>query len=310
VLAVRRTEEGIQTVDVPRPEGDGVRVQMRSAGICGSDVEGIAASPRPTTLGHEFAGVLDDGTAVAVKPNVVCGACDACRRGEDNLCRQGTEQFYGLTLDGGMAEEILVAASTLVRLPPGVPIESAGLVEPIAIGVHAVHRGRVEPGMRVLVVGAGTIGLTSLLAARAAGADVDVVARHPHQIAAVDALGGGPEPGKRYDVVIDAVGSQAALDEALERVRSGGTVVAVGGYFDPVEIGLVAMIKEATITPAMYSAHHHGESEFEQAAAILAATPHAPEVLVTHRFPLEQAAEAFPVAADKSTGAIKVQLHP
>jgi threonine dehydrogenase-like Zn-dependent dehydrogenase len=83
----------------------------------------------------------------------------------------------------------------------------------------------------------------------------------------------------------------------------------VGGLWEPVQIGPKAMLKEVDFRPATYSGHHHGESEFEQAARILAATPQAGEVLVTHRFPLERAAEAVAVAADKSTGA-KVQQHP
>jgi len=308
--AVRRTANGIETVQVPRPEGDGVRVHMRAAGICGSDIYAAKFGPSPVTIGHEFAGVLDDGTAVAVRPHTSCGDCDFCRRGESNLCEDGLERFYGGTLDGGMADEILVVPSALVRLPTTVSVEAAGLVEPISISLHAAHQGGLQAGMRVLVVGGGTIGLTFVMAARALGVDVDVAARHPHQLAAAEALGGRVNVGRHYDVVIDAVGSQAALDESVERVRKGGTVVEVGGTWEPTEIGAVMMLKEVTIKPAMLSAHYQGVDEFEQSAEILAAIPDAASILVTHRFPLERAAEAFAVASDKSSGAIKVHLTP
>jgi threonine dehydrogenase-like Zn-dependent dehydrogenase len=123
-------------------------------------------------------------------------------------------------------------------------------------------------------------------------------------------LGGRVKTGKGYDVVVDAVGSQAAFDDSIQRVRPGGTVLEVGGFWDPVQVGAAAMLKEVTITPAVYSGHHHGQSEFERAARMLEVTPDAAAILVTHRFPLDQAAEAFAVAGDKTSGALKVHLHP
>ena len=188
--AVRRGESGIETVDVPIPDADGLRVHVRAAGICGSDVHALRYGPSPVTLGHEFGGVLDDGTPVAVVPNVSCGECAACGRGEENLCRDATRKMYGITLDGGMAEQVIVRPSNVLPLPPGLPPEVLALVEPISIAIHGLHRAQVQPGMKVLVVGAGSIGLATVMAARWLGVDVDVAARHPHQQAAADALGG------------------------------------------------------------------------------------------------------------------------
>lgn len=308
--AVRRGESGVETVDVPIPDGDGVRVHVHAAGICGSDVHALRFGPSPVTLGHEFGGVLDDGTPVAVRPNVSCGECPACLRGEENLCRDATRKMYGTTLDGGMAEQVVVRPSNVLALPPGLPPELVALVEPISIAVHGAHRAQLEPGMKALVIGAGSIGLATVMAARWMGVDVDVAARHPHQQAAADALGGHLVVEGDYDVVIDSVGSQAAIDDALRLARSGGTIVEVGGWWDPVQLGVLPMLKELTIVNAIYAAHHHGESEFAQAAAVLERSPDACGILVTHRFPLDRAAEAFATAADKSLGAIKVQLHP
>src|SRR4051812_28618231 len=111
--AVRNTESGVQVVDVPCPEGDGVRVRVRSAGICGSDLEMIRTGLAVNTIGHEFAGVLDDDTPVAVHPYVPCGVCGECTAGRPQLCREIAQTMLGVFVDGGMTDELLVDASTL-----------------------------------------------------------------------------------------------------------------------------------------------------------------------------------------------------
>ncbi|MBW2712709.1 MAG: alcohol dehydrogenase catalytic domain-containing protein, partial [Deltaproteobacteria bacterium] len=107
--AVRCCENGIQVVDTPAPQGEGVRVKIRSVGICGSDLHMIGGGyPASRTLGHEMAGELSDGTHVAIEPLAPCGKCEFCLTGEYNLCRLGAAMAYGIGLDGGMADEILV----------------------------------------------------------------------------------------------------------------------------------------------------------------------------------------------------------
>src|SRR5437867_343885 len=98
--AVRNTETGVQVVEVPRPDTAGVRVRMRSAGICGSDLEMVRTGLSATTIGHEIAGVLDDGTAVAVQPYLPCGACARCRAGQPQQCREITNSMLGVFVDG------------------------------------------------------------------------------------------------------------------------------------------------------------------------------------------------------------------
>lgn len=309
--AVKNTERGIEARDVADPDGDGVVVEVRAVGICGSDLHLVALGPSPVTLGHEFAGVLGDGRPVAVKPNRHCGRCGPCGRGDHHLCRDAYGLMYGVGVDGGMAERVVVDEANVIPLPAALPFEALALVEPISIGVHAVHRSAVESGMRVLVVGAGSIGLTVVMALRWAGVETDIAARHAHQAAAADGLGARLSVADDYDVVFDSIGSQQALDDSLARVRAGGTVVEVGGWWSGVTVGMRAMTNEVTLVPAIFSNHRHGTSEFDQAAAVIAANPDAAELLVTHRFPLERAAEAFAAAGDRSgQRAIKVQLHP
>src|SRR5262249_37331185 len=157
VRAVRNTEQGIAVVDVPAPGGPGTRVRIRSAGICGSDLEMVRTGLAVNTLGHEIAGVLDDGSAVAVHPFRPCRECDQCLARRPHLCRRITESMIGIFVDGGMADELVVDDTMLSPLPKTVRIEDASLVEPVAVALHACNRGGVESGMRVGVVGAGTV---------------------------------------------------------------------------------------------------------------------------------------------------------
>ncbi|MED5438557.1 MAG: alcohol dehydrogenase catalytic domain-containing protein, partial [Actinomycetota bacterium] len=157
VRAVRTVDGAFRVVEVPEPDGDGVLVEVASAGICGSDLH-MAGFGLPGTFGHEVAGRLVDGTSVAVQPTVACGTCDRCSVGAAQQCRSMV--LYGIGRDGGMADRLVVEPSCLVALDDRIPVGDACLVEPIAVSIHAVHVGGVEAGNRVLVVGGGTIGLT------------------------------------------------------------------------------------------------------------------------------------------------------
>lgn len=309
--AVRHTHAGIETLDVPEPAaGDGVRVRVRSSGICGSDLHMIGWGPMPVTLGHEIGGHLDDGTPVAVWPLVPCGTCDRCVAGEVSQCRTGPAQVYGIGRDGGMADEIVVDPGCVVPLPAGLDVADGALVEPVACAVHALRRVGVSPGDRVAVVGAGSIGLGAAAAARWMDYPVDVTARHDHQRNAATGIGVGVEPSGEYDVVVDAAGTDTAVAQCVELVRPGGTIALLASYWDPVVFPQFFSMKE----PVLVGANMHGRdasgTDMEAAAQLLADLPEVASAMVTHRFPLARAAEAFGVAAERAAGAIKVVLEP
>ncbi len=310
--AVRNTDRGIEVVDVaPVEPGDGlVRVRVRAAGICGSDLHLVEWGPMPVTLGHEFAGLLDDGTEVAVQPQTPCLECDRCRADDDHLCRTLLSRTHGVSIDGGLADEVLVDPRAVIPLPAGVALDDAGLVEPLAVAVHGLNIVAVETGQRVLVIGGGSIGLCAVAALGQRGVAPDLVTRHAHQAEAGERLGATAGLDADYDLVIDAAGSQPAVDQAFDRVRPGGTVVALATYWAPVQVGLAMSTKEVRFVASSGYGHHHGAREFAEAAGVLAAVPELPAALVTHRFGLDDAAEAFRVAGDRASGAIKVQLHP
>ncbi|MCB1004327.1 MAG: alcohol dehydrogenase catalytic domain-containing protein, partial [Acidimicrobiales bacterium] len=307
---VRSTEAGVAVVDVGAPEpGEGdVRVRVGASGICGSDLHLIGWGALPVTLGHEVAGWLDDGTPVAVEPVRRCGTCERCRSGDTHLCRSAVT--LGVTADGGMADEVLVGPECLVPLPDGLAVGDAGLVEPVACAVHALARARVEAGMRVAVIGGGTLGVAAVAAARDAGCEVGAVTRHPHQAAAVEALGAGPAEG-RFDVVVEAAGTSSAFAEATRLARTRGTVAVLGTYWDELTVPAMPLsLKELDVVGCLAYGHHGGEREVEAAAGLLARRPELAGALVTHRFGLDDAPEAFRVAGDRAAGAIKVVLEP
>jgi len=206
-------------------------VTVASSGICGSDLHMVAFGPSPVTLGHEFCGRLDDGTPVAVLPAVRCGRCPRCRAGEPQQCTAVLGAMYGTTLDGGLADQVWIDPTCAAPLPPTVGLDVACLVEPLAVALHGVHRAGVAAGIRVLVIGAGTIGLCAVAAARQLGASVDAEANRPERQAAAERLGAHGTLGTDYDIVLDAAGTQGSMDRAFELVRPGGTIGVIFGFF-------------------------------------------------------------------------------
>jgi threonine dehydrogenase-like Zn-dependent dehydrogenase len=218
--------------------------------------------------------------------------------------------LFGIGRDGGMADEMRVPARALVPLPAGVDVRDASLVEPLAVVVHSFRRAAVRPDQRVAVIGGGTIGLCAVAVGRALGCEVGLVARHDHQRAAGERLGASEISGE-YDVIIDAAGSESALARAVDLAKPSAQVMIPGIYWGPVALpGLSMCLKQVSLCPTTLYGRHAGGRDVDNAAALLATTPELPATIVTHRFPLDGAVEAFEVAASRSAGAIKVILEP
>ena len=312
--AVRCVDNSAQVVSVPAPAGDGVRVKVASAGICGSDLHLLAMWPLEATLGHEFAGFLSDGTPVAVEPLDPCWSCDPCRNGDYHRCVRGAAMVIGVGIDGGMAEECVVPESAIVALPAGLSARDACLVEPMAVAVHGVRRGGVRPTERVAIVGGGAIGLCGVASAVAAGASVDLVARHDAQRAAGAQLGANPvgdNAASGYDVVIDAAGTTESLQQCIDLAKPGARMILLATYWGGLQMpGFELCMKEVTVIPAAQYNRLGPSRDVDVAANILATNPRIAQALITHRFPLDAAGEAFAIAADRKAGAIKVVLEP
>jgi threonine dehydrogenase-like Zn-dependent dehydrogenase len=311
VRGVKMTTEGIRVVTPETdPAAGSVRVSVVSSGICGSDLHLATMGPSWAILGHEFSGTLDDGTPVAVLPVVHCGTCDRCLAGEEQQCRGALGAMYGISLDGGLADEAWIDPACAVPLPDGLSLDHANLVEPLAVALHGINRAGVVAGMRVLVLGAGPIGLCTIAVARHLGAEVDLEGHRPTRTAVGERLGASMSVGTDYDVVLDAAGTQSSLDRATELARPGGTVGILGTYWEPVGLGVTFQMKELTLLPSFTYGHHHGRMEFVEAARILHALPDLPDAMITHRFGLDDAAEAFRVADSRDEDPIKVVVRP
>ncbi len=326
------TADGLDLVEHELgPLRDGwVRLSVAACGICGSDLHwwhGTMYRPIGTAPGHELCGTVLDGPAglddvlYAVSPNVSCGTCPFCRAGDTHLCDRALGRGLGMGANGGLAEVVDVPAVNLAPVTAG-DVAVAALTEPLAVALRGVSHGSPSPDSRVLVQGAGTVGLAAALLARDRAAEVAITARHPHQADAAAALGVtvlGEHEGVSWakehgaDLVIEAVGGSApTLDEAVKACRKGGTIVLLGSFTEarPVDLAKL-MLKELRLQGSFcYGTSARGEPEYAAAAPLTGRYETELGHLTTHRFPLAEVTSAFETAADKSSGAIKVTVVP
>ena len=338
LLNAPRTFE-VSEVDVPALEPGEVMVRVRQCGVCGSDLHfyrGELPLPPGTCMGHEMSGEVAEagpgvedfrpGDRVCIEPLLFCGRCQYCRSGQYQLCRQ--RRLLGAPLPGGFARFVKAPAYCLYRLPDALDFEVGSLVEPLAVAVHGLRLAGLSVGDRVLVLGAGSIGLLAATAARQMGAgSVSVCGRHEHQRKAALALGAdvAVEDGREalaslassswespFDLVVEAVGGHAdTISQAVNLVRFGGRVAVVGLFTQPTTLNAMSvMLKETQITGAMTYGRAGTRSDFALALEIAARRASDLRALVTHRFPLERTAEAFETAVDKKTGSLKVSVLP
>jgi threonine dehydrogenase-like Zn-dependent dehydrogenase len=342
MLAALQT--GIRTIEVreipdPIPTADQGLVRVRQVGICGSDLHPyhLRAEPQTAPAGHEICGEVVSlpagydgpvrvGDLVAINGllGTACGGCDFCRAGQTYHCpvRRGAPSF-----SGGFAQLLARKPAGFFPLPSGLTPAQGALVEPLAVGVHGVRWSRMQPGATVVVIGAGTIGLTTLIAAKALGAGtVHIIARHPQQATLASELGAdtvlpddpaaNPEQvrdltsGSGADLVVETVGGHAdTINLAWDLVRQQGTVAVLGIFPKPMSLDLLKPImREVWVTfPNCYGVLD-GRHDYDVAIEMIAGGQTQIERLVTSRFPLPEAAAAFEAAADKSRGTVKVHL--
>jgi threonine dehydrogenase-like Zn-dependent dehydrogenase len=325
---------GVAERKMPEPAPGWVRIGVSAVGICGSDLHiygGAIGDPTGLQPGHEVAGVIDSlgdgvtlsvGTKVALEPITACGKCFQCATGHRNRCAE--HRLFGVTARGGMAEYLSVPADGLHVVPADLNDNVAALAEPMAVCVRGARRARIELGARVAVLGAGTIGLLSILTARDAGAsDVFVTARHPHQQALARALGAtrvfgnidemtkdvGPQS---MDVVVETVGGKSdSLTEAVDVAARGGTIAMLGVFEGSPRIpGLPFADRELTLVGSYCYARDARVGDFAYGASLLSKHRDVLDALVTHRFTLDEVAKAYATAADKTSGSVKVQIEP
>jgi 2-desacetyl-2-hydroxyethyl bacteriochlorophyllide A dehydrogenase len=295
-------------------------VRMRMVGICGSDVHAFHARhpfvALPYAPGHEILGTVEGGdgpapgTRVTIEPILACGRCKYCLDGRYNLC--ATMTFFGCTTPGGgLTDRFTIGADRLVPVPDELSDAHAVLIEPLSTPVHAVRlAGPDLTGKTVAILGAGTIGLLTLAAARHAGAAriaVSDLAPAKRQLAAelgadstYDAAAPGmvrairDDLGTSADVVFDCVAVQSSVDQAIAIAVKGGTVVVVGVPAAPVTVPLPEI---QDLQVRVQGSATYTREDIDQAIALLAAGVVDPARIITARYPLARIGEAFAAAA-------------
>jgi (R,R)-butanediol dehydrogenase/meso-butanediol dehydrogenase/diacetyl reductase len=261
-----------EDISEPSPRPGEVKVRIKWNGICGSDLHEYRFGPSfisvephpltgrmvPMTIGHEYSGEVVElgegvkdlkvGDRVTGDCNLVCGKCYYCLRNMPNLCVSTAS--VGFHADGSLAEYLVVPAYTLYKLPDSIPDEIGALTEPLAVGVHAVRRSMLQVGDVVVIIGAGTIGLTTLLAAKAAGAakvySIDISSLRGEKALTMGATAVfNPKDGNLdkqihditgglgADVTFDCAGQSTTGPLAVQLTRKEGTVVIVGMSWQP-----------------------------------------------------------------------------
>jgi len=320
----------VTTVDDPTPGPREVVVDVAACGICGTDLhilDGEFAPTLPIVPGHEFSGVvvalgtdvdpaaagIAVGDRVAVDPSLYCMECHYCRIGRNNLCERWNA--IGVSRPGAAAEFVAAPVANCVKLPDGVRLEDAALIEPLSCAVRGYDILRGSLAQHYLIYGAGTMGLMMMeLAKRAGAASVSMVDLNPARLETADLLGCTAtvtsadelDRPRGWDVVIDCTGAAAAIADGLGRVGKGGTYLQFGvssydtrATIEPYRI----YNQEITITGSMAVLH-----SFERAGELFSSGVLDPNIFISHRFPLDKYAEA--VAQFRAGVGRKIQVNP
>jgi len=244
----------VEAIDPPSAPPSGfVNVEVRAAGICGSDLHNFRTgqwiSRRPSTAGHEFCGRVTDvgedvehlkvGDYVAADSRIYCGTCPACTSGRSNICE--ALGFVGEACDGGFAEQVQLPAKLLFKHEPSLAPKVAAMAEPLAVALHAVRRLNATPGEPVLVIGCGTIGgLSGLLLSRLHKGKLLFADTNAERAALVARICNGTAValdkaaidaalhGERLRYAIDATGNIHAIAAGLDLLAGGGALALVG----------------------------------------------------------------------------------
>lgn len=325
----------LEEVKKPKPKKNEVLIATKTCGICGSDVHAYYGKHPfihcPIVQGHEFSGVIAElgpgikgfkiGQAVTVVPLITCGKCYNCKRGDYNRCT--TLKFIGCQTNGAMGEFVSVPASMVVPLPKEIDFDIGALIEPLAVGIHAVRRSNLEKNSTVLVLGAGPIGLVTMEAAKAFGAKKVVVSdKIPFRLNMAKRLGAdgvinvGKETltagVKKYfgedgvDIIFECVGAAQTIQQAIEVARKGSQIIVVGvfGIEVPVKVGFIQDHELEVRGTAGYV-----KEDFEEAIRLIQKKKVSVQPLITDIFPLKDIAQAYKKIEQNRDQSIKVLIQ-
>jgi 2-desacetyl-2-hydroxyethyl bacteriochlorophyllide A dehydrogenase len=304
-----------------------VIIEVAAVGICGTDLhilEGEFAPSLPIIPGHEFSGIITEvgkevtdfkvGDKVAGDPSLYCGECFYCKRARGNMCENWNA--IGVSKPGAAAEYVAVPAKNLYKLPDSIALKDAGLIEPLSCAVRGYDCLPRIPASNYLIYGSGTMGLMMMeLARRNGAAEVYMVDVNTERLETAKKLGvkrtatsanDFKDQPRGWDVVIDCTGNAKAIADAIPRTMPGGHFLQFGvaNTHAKVEIEPFWIYnKEITITGSMAVLH-----SFERAGDLLAAGVLNPDVMISHRFTLDE----YPKAVEQFKNGIgrKLTVEP
>lgn len=252
-------------VSAPSPKDNEVKIKVIYGGICGSDLrvfKGLLPyASYPCRPGHEILGTVIEagknapqkvGTKVVSFPNTFCGECEQCLEGRTNICKN--KKSFGVTVDGLFAQEVILDAKYAVPVPEDMPDERAILVEPFAVNVHALKKAKITKGTRVAVIGAGTEGLIGVALATHLGAEVTAIDVNREKLEIAKRFGNtkamhpSEVTDETFDVVVEAAGVKQSYEQAMQIVKPGGSIVALGITGDQIDFPALRIVRsEVTI---------------------------------------------------------------
>lgn len=336
-VAIKGAKEfEIKEINEPVSDGKKVLIDVKKCGICGSDLHyWVSGNPVGLVLGHEFSGVVtnpgdrDDlkvGDRVTALPISPCGECEACLTGNPQYCLKTWDLASGLSLEnpGALAPKMAVRSDMVMRLPDSVSDEEGAMVEPCAVGLHAVHLADIKLGAKVLVVGGGIIGLVSAMFAKEEGASyVAVSETNPGRGQKAVDLGVADEwfdvrkedataqmlakTEGGFDIVIECCGNGSAVTSSLVLAKTGGKVVLVGVSLDPITVPLtLGVMHELT----MQGAIAYTKEEFATVINLIANKQIEVLKFVDKRITLDEVQAGYEELTSGESSTIKILVDP
>ncbi len=324
------------TVEEPKSDGKKVLIEIKKAGICGSDIHNWETGmPAGLIMGHEYCGIVLDkgnkqdleiGDRVTSLPISPCGHCEACETGNPQYCPETWNHALGLSLDqnGAYEEKILIDGDLIIKVPDNITDEEVAMVEPTAVGIHAVHLADIKVGEKVLVIGGGIIGLVSALFAKKEGASKVVLSETNKQrgikaldLKVVDEFYDATsadfmekvmkETNGGFDVVLECCGNSKAVTSAIMACRPGGKVILVGVATDAITIPTtLAVLKEINIQGAIA----YTKKEFETVIDLMSNKIIDVKPFVSDIISLDETQNAFLELTSGTTDKIKILIDP
>lgn len=319
----------LEVVDIDEPvkEENKVMIEVKKTGICGSDIHNWdMGAPAGLVMGHEFCGVVVDpadrsdlsvGDRVTALPISPCGKCEACQNGNHQYCSETWTYAVGLSLDnpGGLTRKINVRSDMVIKVPDNISDEEVAMVEPTAVGLHAVNLANIKIGDKVLVIGGGIIGLVSALFAKKAGAGYVAVSetnenRGKKSLSVADEFFNPIKDGdklKDFDVVLECCGNESAVTSAIMAVKPGGCIVLVGVSTDLIKTpSVVEVMRELTVKGAIA----YKVSEFQTCIDLISNKQIDVMQFVSKTVSLDEVQSAYEELTSGESDVIKILVDP